>query len=65
MRPMKWTPGVVSGATLQELFGYCVDAEGGSHSTNAALRAAKEASSPIVIQLSGQVPRLNYRKKQV
>lgn len=58
--PMKLKPGVVCGAALQELMAYCAEAECalpavnviGSHSTNAALRAAKEAKSPIIVQLS-------------
>jgi fructose-bisphosphate aldolase, class II len=57
---LKLKPGVVTGSALNDLFGYCVEAQCalpavnviGSNSTNAALRAAKEASSPIIVQLS-------------
>jgi fructose-bisphosphate aldolase class II len=57
---MKLKPGVVCGTALEDLMGHCAQVECalpavnviGSHSTNAALRAAKEAASPIIIQLS-------------
>lgn len=58
--PMKLKPGVLSGKALDELMAYCVEAQCAlpavnvisSSSVNAALAAAKEASSPIVIQFS-------------
>jgi fructose-bisphosphate aldolase class II len=57
---MKLKPGVVCGPALQELFAHCALAECalpavnviGTNSVNAALRAAKEASSPIIVQFS-------------
>ncbi len=53
-------PGVINGAALLELYDYCKRAECalpavnviGSNSTNAALLAAKEAKSPIIVQVS-------------
>ncbi|MCH9680929.1 MAG: class II fructose-bisphosphate aldolase [Deltaproteobacteria bacterium] len=60
MAALKLKPGVVTGNALTELFDYCQENECalpavnviGSHSTNAALQAAKEAGAPIIIQLS-------------
>jgi fructose-bisphosphate aldolase class II len=57
---MKLTPGVVTGTALDELFAYCKEAKcalpavnvTGSNSANAALRAAREANAPIIVQLS-------------
>lgn len=57
---MKLKPGVVTGADLEELMSYCVEAQCalpavnviGSHSVNAALSAARDARSPIIIQAS-------------
>ncbi|MFA7567548.1 MAG: class II fructose-bisphosphate aldolase [Alkalispirochaeta sp.] len=60
MAKMKMKPGVVTGTALQEMFAYLKE-EGcalpavnviGSSSINAALQAAREASSPIMIQFS-------------
>ncbi len=59
--PLKLNPGVVTGDALAELYDYCKRAECalpavnviGSHSTNAALAAAREARTPIIVQLSG------------
>ncbi len=53
-------PGVITGKALNELYAYCKEAECalpavniiGSHSANAALAAAREAKSPIIVQLS-------------
>ncbi len=58
--PMKLKPGVLYGKDLQDLMDYCIQAQCalpavnviGSHSVAAALAAAKEASSPIIVQLS-------------
>ena len=60
MTKMKLKPGVVTGSALQELFAYMKSVGCalpavnviGSHFTVAALAAAREAKSPIVIQLS-------------
>jgi fructose-bisphosphate aldolase class II len=60
MSGLKIKPGVVTGADLEELFDNCKRAECalpavnviGSHSTNAALQAAREAECPIIVQLS-------------
>jgi fructose-bisphosphate aldolase class II len=60
MAAFKLKPGIVTGNALTELFDYCQDSECalpavnviGSHSTNAALQAAREAKAPIIIQLS-------------
>ena len=57
---MKLRPGVVTGKALAELYAYCKEAECalpavnviGSHSVNAALAAARDAKSPIIVQLS-------------
>jgi fructose-bisphosphate aldolase class II len=56
----KMKPGIVTGAALDELYAYCQEAECalpavnviGSHSINAALEAARQAKSPLIIQLS-------------
>ncbi len=60
MAKLKVKPGVVTGSQLQEVFAYCKEAQCalpavnviGSSTVNAALQAAKEASSPIIIQFS-------------
>jgi fructose-bisphosphate aldolase class II len=60
MSKMKLKPGVITGSALQELFAYMKSIECalpavnviGSNSTVAALQAAKEAKSPIIIQFS-------------
>ncbi len=60
MAALSLKPGVITGSALTELFDYCQDNECalpavnviGSHSTNAALQAAKEAGCPIIIQVS-------------
>lgn len=60
MAKMKLKPGVVTGAALSELFAYMKSVECalpavnviGSHGVVAALQAAKEASSPIIVQFS-------------
>ena len=57
---LKLKPGVITGAALTELFAYCKSQECalpavnvvGSHGVNAALQAAREAKSPIIVQLS-------------
>ncbi|WP_437940118.1 class II fructose-bisphosphate aldolase [Sorangium sp. So ce341] len=60
MSKMKLKPGVITGSALQELFEYMKSVECalpavnviGSHSTVAALQAAREAKSPVIIQFS-------------
>ncbi len=60
MSKMQLKPGVITGAALQELFAYMKSAKCalpavnviGSHTIIAALQAAKESKSPIIIQLS-------------
>ena len=60
MAKFKMKPGVVTGNALQELHAYCKEAGCalpavnviGSSSINAALQAAREASSAIIIQFS-------------
>jgi fructose-bisphosphate aldolase, class II len=60
MSKMKLKPGVVTGTALQDLFGYLKSVKAalpavnviGSHTVNAALQAAREAKSPIIIQFS-------------
>jgi fructose-bisphosphate aldolase class II len=60
MSKMKLKPGVVTGSALQELFAYLKSVKAalpavnviGSHTVNAALQAAREAKSPIIIQFS-------------
>lgn len=60
MGKMKLKPGVITGTALQEVFAYCKENACalpavnviGSSSINAALQAAREASSPIMIQFS-------------
>jgi fructose-bisphosphate aldolase, class II len=60
MGTMQLKPGVVTGNALKELFAYCKEAEAalpsvnviGSSSANAAMAAAKEAKTPIIVQLS-------------
>lgn len=57
---MKIKPGVVTGKQLQEVFAYCKETKCalpavnviGSSTLNAAMQAAKEANSPIIIQFS-------------
>ena len=60
MSKIKLKPGVITGGALKELFAQMKEVQAalpavnviGSHSANAALQAAKEAGSPIIIQLS-------------
>ena len=60
MANLKLKPGVITGTALKELFAYCKEAKAafpavnviGSSSANAAMAAAKEAKSPIIIQFS-------------
>lgn len=60
MDKLKLEPGVVTGNRVTEIFEYCKAARCalpavnvvGSNSINAAMQAAKEASSPIIIQFS-------------
>ena len=60
MAKMKLKPGVITGSQLQEVFEYCKSVPCalpgvnvvGSNSINAAMQAAKEANSPIIIQFS-------------
>ncbi|HYP89190.1 MAG TPA: class II fructose-bisphosphate aldolase [Polyangiaceae bacterium] len=60
MSKMKLKPGVVTGTALQDLFGYLKSVKAalpavnviGSHTVVAALQAAREAKSPIIIQFS-------------
>lgn len=60
MAKLKVKPGVVTGSQLQEVFAYCKEANCalpavnviGSSTINAAMQAAKEASSPVIIQFS-------------
>jgi fructose-bisphosphate aldolase class II len=60
MTTLKMKPGIVTGDALLELFAYCKQAQCalpavnviGSHLSNAAMAAAKEARSPIIIQFS-------------
>lgn len=57
---MKLKPGIITGDGLGEVFEYCKQAECalpavnvvGSHGVVAALQAAREAQSPVIIQLS-------------
>ena len=57
---MKLRPGILTGSALQETFAYMKSVPCalpavnviGSHSTTAALQAAKEAKSPVIIQFS-------------
>ena len=60
MSKLKLKPGIVTGSALQDLFGYLKSVKGalpavnviGSHTVVAALAAAREAKSPIIIQFS-------------
>lgn len=60
MSALKLPPGIVTGNALNDLYAYCKSAECalpavnviGSHTANAALAAAKQAKSPIIIQYS-------------
>ncbi|HZU84616.1 MAG TPA: class II fructose-bisphosphate aldolase [Polyangiaceae bacterium] len=60
MSKMKLKPGIVTGSALQETFAYMKSVPCalpavnviGSHSTTAALAAAREARSPVIIQFS-------------
>ena len=60
MSKMKLKPGVVTGTALQDLFGYLKSVKAalpavnviGSHTVVAALQAAREAKSPIIVQFS-------------
>ncbi len=67
---MKIKPGVITGNQLQEVFEYCKEVNCalpavnvvGSDSMNAAMKAAKEASSPIMIQFSNGGAQFNAGK---
>ncbi len=58
--PLKLKPGIVTGAALDELFAYCKESKCalpavnviGSHTTNAALEAARQAKAPVIVQFS-------------
>ena len=60
MANLKLKPGILTGDALLEVFAYCKQTECalpavnvvGSHLVNAAMAAAKEAKSPIIIQFS-------------
>ncbi len=60
MGALNFKPGVLTGEAVTALFDHCQQMEAalpavnviGSHSTNAALQAAREAKCPIIIQLS-------------
>jgi len=60
MTLLKLRPGIITGTALDELFAYCKQAECalpavnviGSHTTNAALQAARLARAPIIVQFS-------------
>lgn len=60
MAAFKLKPGIITGSALTDLYDYCQENECalpavnviGSHSTNAALQAAKEAGAPVIIQVS-------------
>src|ERR1041384_3566950 len=60
MSKLKMKPGVVTGTALQDLFGYLKSVKAalpavnviGSHTVVAALQAAREAKSPVIIQFS-------------
>jgi fructose-bisphosphate aldolase class II len=60
LEKLKLPSGVVTGQALHELFAYCKQAECalpavnviGSHSVNAVLAAAKQASCPVIVQYS-------------
>lgn len=60
MSHFKIKSGVVTGVALQEVYAYCKENQCalpavnviGSHSINAAMYAAKQASSPVIVQFS-------------
>lgn len=60
MNKLKLKPGIITGKALDELFAYCKAAQCalpainviGSHVSNAAMAAAKEAQAPVIIQFS-------------
>ncbi len=60
MNALKLPPGIVTGNALRDLYAYCKSAQCalpavnviGSHTANAALAAAKQAKSPVIIQYS-------------
>jgi fructose-bisphosphate aldolase class II len=70
MHKLKLEPGIVTGTDLAKLYQYCKDAECalpainvvGSNSVNAALAAAREASSAIIIQFSNGGAHFNAGK---
>lgn len=70
MANMKIKPGVLTGNQLRDLFDYCKEQNCalpavnvvGSDSINAAMQAAKEASSPIMIQFSNGGAHFNAGK---
>ena len=70
MGKMKLSPGVLTGSQLQDVFEYCksvpcalpaVNVVGGN-TANAAMQAAKEANSPIIIQYSNGGGAMNAGK---
>lgn len=60
MSKIKLKPGIVTGSALKELFHQLKEVDAalpavnviGSHTVNAALQAAKEASAPVIVQFS-------------
>ncbi len=60
MAKMKLSPGVITGSQVQDVFEYCKSVPCalpavnvvGTNTINAAMQAAKEANSPIIIQFS-------------
>lgn len=70
MNKLKLKPGIVTGSAVQELYAYCKEVECalpavnviGSSSVNAALAAARESSSAIIIQFSNGGAHFNAGK---
>jgi fructose-bisphosphate aldolase class II len=70
MAKMKIKPGVLTGSQLRDVFDYCKENNCalpavnvvGSDSINAAMQAAKEADSPIIIQFSNGGAHFNAGK---
>jgi fructose-bisphosphate aldolase class II len=70
MTQLKLGPGVITGTALTDLFAYCKSEQCalpavnviGSHSANAAMAAAREAKSPIIIQYSHTGAQFNAGK---
>jgi fructose-bisphosphate aldolase, class II len=60
MAKLKLKPGVITGAALRELFDHCKSEQCalpavnviGSHTVNGVLEAARQAKSPVIVQLS-------------